>query len=68
MFRRSVKHLYPLEVSAEKNRSAPAEENRSENAEKDVNETEGDCIETSSSRPRREAAVAGELRRRLVVK
>jgi len=67
MFRRSVKHLYPLEVSAEKNRSAPAEENRSENAE-DINETEGDCTETSSSRPRREAAVAGELRRRLVVK
>jgi len=68
MFRRSVKHLYPLEVSAEKNRSAPAEENRSKNAEKGVNETEGDRTETSSSRPRREAAVAGELRRRLVVK
>ena len=39
MFRSSVKHLYPLEVSAEKNRSAPAEENRSKNAENGVNET-----------------------------
>jgi len=60
MFRRSVKHLYHLEVSAE--------ENRSKNSENGVNETEGDRTETSSSRPRKEAAVAGELRRRLVVK
>ena len=60
--------MYPLEVSAEKNRSVPAEENRSKNSENGVNETEGDRTETSSSRPRREAAVARELRRRLVVK
>ena len=46
LFRRSVKHLYPLEVSA--------------------NKTGNKVTEIVTDRRRREAAVAGELRRRLV--
>ena len=59
MFRRSVKHLYPLEVSAaEKTGNEPVPVEAS--AEKSVSEAT-----EVVSKWRREAAVAGELRRRL---
>ena len=69
ILRRSIKHLIPIEVS-ECNREEPAASELSNNnlgstRELPNNEEVGDLSDYSvSSRPRREAAIAGEKVRR----
>ena len=68
LLRRSLKHLYPLEVSAiDKANDNEETQNRDIRDRNEPTENVISAKDTVAERQRRSAAVAGELRRRLNV-
>jgi len=63
LIRRSIKHLYPLEVSPVD--STTVNEETQDREATDQDETTENTKDTTVGKQRRSAAVAGELRRRL---